>query len=302
MHAKFERKPFNKRVNSIKVPPLKCQGIKTKLVNSILANVKWSGTGKWIEPFLGSGVVLFNALPSMAIASDINPCIIDFYSAIVDGIVTPVKTRRFLEHHGRKLEAGGKEYYDNMRDQFNNDRDPLKFLFLSRSCYNGLMRFNLSGEFNSPFCHKPGRFSTNYITKIEHQVMSIREILLSHDYDFECKPWKEVVSIATETDFVYMDPPYSGRNTGYFGKWKESDDIGLIEFIKNCPCNCMMSTWKESGGRMNPLYHDLDEMDGVSIIDIEHHYHVGSTESLRNPVIEAIAMKKSGVTSIPVES
>jgi len=66
----------------VKVPPLKIQGIKTKLVPFILKNITWHGNGKWIEPFLGSGVVAFNVRPDRALLADVNPHIISVYQAI----------------------------------------------------------------------------------------------------------------------------------------------------------------------------------------------------------------------------
>ena len=64
----------------IYVPPIKIQGIKTKLVPVIKKNVAVSENTLWIEPFMGSGVVGFNVKPRKAIFSDINPYIIDFYT------------------------------------------------------------------------------------------------------------------------------------------------------------------------------------------------------------------------------
>ena len=64
------------------IPPIKCQGIKSKMVPWILDNVSFSRNGKWIEPFMGSGVVGFNAHPLRAEFSDLNPHIINFYSAL----------------------------------------------------------------------------------------------------------------------------------------------------------------------------------------------------------------------------
>ena len=62
----------------VKTPPIKCQGIKTKIIPHIIENLDWSGGGRWIEPFLGSGVVLFNIKPDRALVNDINPHIINF--------------------------------------------------------------------------------------------------------------------------------------------------------------------------------------------------------------------------------
>ena len=67
----------------VAIPPLKCQGIKTKLVDWILDHVSSDDDGTWIEPFMGSGVVGFNVRPHRAIFNDINPHIINLYNAII---------------------------------------------------------------------------------------------------------------------------------------------------------------------------------------------------------------------------
>ena len=87
--------PAAQRAAAPFVPPIKTQGIKTKLVGFILGNVDWDGFagqgGRWIEPFLGSGVVLFNARPRMARSGDANVHIVDFYTGIQSGRIVYVK-------------------------------------------------------------------------------------------------------------------------------------------------------------------------------------------------------------------
>lgn len=70
------------------VPPIKTQGIKTKLVPLIKENVCLSEKTVWIEPFMGSGVVGFNIAPATAVFADTNPYIIDFYNQIKKGTIT----------------------------------------------------------------------------------------------------------------------------------------------------------------------------------------------------------------------
>ena len=152
------------------VPPIQCQGIKTKLVPWIRAIVPSDFDGIWIEPFMGSGVVVFNVLPKRALLADSNPHLINFYEAISVGAITPASTRRHLESQGAELYRSNGEHYYIVRERFNRIHDPLDFLFLNRACFNGLIRFNRKGEFNVPFCRKPNRFSRSYVTKICNQV------------------------------------------------------------------------------------------------------------------------------------
>lgn len=70
------------------VPPIKCQGIKTKIVPFIKEKVERNTDGVWIEPFVGTGVVAFNMAPQKAILCDKNQYIIALYQGIQNGTIT----------------------------------------------------------------------------------------------------------------------------------------------------------------------------------------------------------------------
>lgn len=137
--------------------------------------------GLWVEPFLGSGAVVLNVMPKRALLADTNPHLVRFYQAVKDGDIDGPKTREFLEHEGRLLCEQGQDHYYRVRDRFNAKGDPLDFLFLNRSCFNGVIRFNKQGKFNVPFGHKPKRFAPAYITKIVNQVTRFRNATLLFD-------------------------------------------------------------------------------------------------------------------------
>jgi DNA adenine methylase len=161
----------------ILVPPIKCQGIKTKLVPLILscaANIKFE---RWIEPFMGSGVVGLNSRRPVALFADLNPHLINFYSAIKAGTITPETAKTFLENEGNILATIGEKHYYDVRNRFNDYGSSLDFLFLSRACFNGMIRFNSKGKFNVPFCRKPERFARAYITKIVNQIVQFQEAI-----------------------------------------------------------------------------------------------------------------------------
>ena len=156
------------------VPPIKCQGIKTKLVPLILRMIERNHESLWVEPFLGSGVVALNVAPARALLADANPHVVRFYKAIQDGSIDGPTTRAFLQREGYFLSEKGKAYYYEVRERFNSTHEPLDFLFLNRSCFNGVIRFNKSGGFNVPFGHKPQRFAPAYVTKIVNQIERFR--------------------------------------------------------------------------------------------------------------------------------
>ena len=131
------------------VPPIKCQGIKTKLVNWIVQYVEFDDSGRWIEPFTGSGVVGFNVRPKRALFSDINPHIINFYNAIKSGQITATQAKSFLEREGGLLSRRGEDHFYHIRQRFNKQGDPLDFLFLSRASFNGVVRFNKKSPYQA---------------------------------------------------------------------------------------------------------------------------------------------------------
>lgn len=277
-------RPLSKPV----VPPIKCQGIKTKLVEFILSNIQWDGKGRWIEPFLGSGVVLFSVQPEKAVVSDINPHIITLYRKIYDGSITSSLVSDYLEREGKKL-SKEEDYYYRVRERFNQTAEPLDFLFLNRSCFNGLMRFNKKGEFNVPFCRKTDRFRPAYVTKIANQVNNLQKIMRGKEWEFRIGDWRECLGIASDGDFVYLDPPYIGRHTDYYEQWSETDAIDLATVAKNLPCGFALSMWKENKYRQNQ--HITQHWDFTVERTFTHFYYIGSTEDLRNSMDEALLIK-----------
>lgn len=276
--------------NKIIIPPIKCQGIKTKLIPFIKENIKRNEDGLWIEPFMGTGSVVFNIAPQRALLIDKNQYIIKFYQSIQNKTITPQITRKFLEYHGILLETYGETYYKEMREQFNENGNPLYFLFLNRSCFNGMIRFNLQGKFNVPFCHKPNRFSKAYITKICNQIKNVGEIMIDKDWTFVHGTWQSAFNNVSEQDYIYLDPPYIGRDTSYVGEWSEEEAIELSKYAHNTPANVCLSMWKENEFRQNQ--HLFDYWADFTWYEHNHFYHIGAKESNRHPMVEVLAIKR----------
>lgn len=97
----------NKIIDKVHVPPLKTQGIKTKLAPWIARCAEVNARTVWVEPFMGSGVVGFNLAPKRAIFSDTNIHLIDFYRAIQNGDLTAAGCQKFLESEGTRLKSRG---------------------------------------------------------------------------------------------------------------------------------------------------------------------------------------------------
>lgn len=270
------------------VPPIKCQGIKTKLVPLITKTADWDQQGVWIEPFAGSGVVGFNLCPRRAIFADTNPHTIAFYKALQSGEVTPAIIRAFLQEEGAQLASVGEGRYYEIRERFNKLGNPLDFLFLNRACFNGVMRFNRQGRFNVPFCRKPDRFAPAYVTKIVNQSAGLSERMACSDWQFVVQPYDETIESAVAGDFIYADPPYVGRHVDYFDSWDELREMCLFRLLSNTPAKFMLSTWEENTYRRNRL---IDELWGAfPRVTAAHFYHVGASETNRNAMTEALVM------------
>lgn len=275
-------------MSKVFVPPIKCQGIKTKLVDWILEQVSLDDDACWIEPFMGSGVVGFNLRPKNAIFADKNPHLINFYRAIQLGEITPGKAKAFLEIEGEKLSEDGQPYFNAVRARFNQKGSPWDFLFLNRSCFNGIIRFNSKGGFNTPYNHKPERFAQAYVTKITNQIDYVSKATKTCCWKFVCADFREVIGRATADDMIYCDPPYLGRHVDYFDSWSEADEKDLAELLAETPARFIISTWHSNQYRKNASLKTF--WSGFTTLTREHFYHVGGKEENRNPMLEALVM------------
>ena len=268
------------------VPPIKSQGIKTKLVGWISENIKGIEYDRWVEPFMGTGVASFNIRPKKALLCDSNPHLINFYTALQKKEITGWMVRQFLTCEGEKLIETQGEHYYTIRKRFNEKENPLDFLFLSRSCFNGMMRFNKKGGFNVPFCKKPNRFAQSLVTKITNQVENISRIIEHGDYEFKHQDFKKTLEELKPADFVYADPPYIGRHVDYFDSWSEEEEIILKNGLTESNCKFILSTWLSNKYRTNDYIFSVWE--NCFVATKEHFYHVGGKETNRNAVYEAL--------------
>jgi DNA adenine methylase len=193
-----------------------------ELNNKVLTPfLKWAGGKRWlvqkypslfdlpynryIEPFLGSGAVFFYLQPSRAILSDSNQVLIETYQAIKDDWL---KVKKELTKHHNKH---SKEYYYTIRDSKLRSpyRRAAQFIYLNRTCWNGLYRVNKNGWFNVPIGTK-----SDVILDTDN-FQTIADVLLSAE--LVCRDFEEVVNRADAGDLLFVDPPYTVRhdNNGF---------------------------------------------------------------------------------------
>lgn len=188
--------------------------------------LKWAGGKRWfvanhanllskrftryIEPFLGSGAVFFHLQPGHALLGDSNKELIDTYRAIKQN--WKLVYRYLREHHSKHT----KEYYYMVRNATPNSLSSkaARFIYLNRTCWNGLYRVNLAGVFNVPI----GTKSTVIFDDDDFQQVSD---LLQKTTLFNCD-FEQLIDMAEEGDLVFVDPPYTVRhNHNAFIKYNE---------------------------------------------------------------------------------
>jgi DNA adenine methylase len=274
----------------VNVPPIKSQGIKTKLVPWIM-ELAPKVSGKWIEPFLGTGVVAFNSGYKNAIVNDTNPHIINFYKGIQQKTITAPLMKQYLELEGEllsKADNDGYEHYLKVRSRFNSGEfSPYDFIFLSRAGFNGMMRFGRKGNWNIPFCKKPDRFAQAYTTKITNQVAAVAQIIQPEPHwIFHNKSFADIIPLATEDDIIYCDPPYYGRHVDYFNSWSEEDEALLFHLLSETKAKFILSTWHHNDWRENDMISKY--WNKFNIITKDHFYHNGGSLENRRTVVEAL--------------
>lgn len=269
-------------------PPLKSQGIKTKLVPWILSLLP-DYPGKWIEPFFGTGIVGFNIEAANAVLGDTNPHIIDLYKAIQRGSLTGATIDEYLQREGELLRTAGENgyaHYRLIRDRFNKEFSSYDFIFLSRAGFNGMMRFSKKG-WNIPFCQKPNRFAQGYIKKIVNQVNAVAKVIKPEPYwSFHNTSFTDTIPLATKDDLIYCDPPYHGRYVDYYNGWTEADEQALFHLLDATPAKFILSTWHHNDYRENEMIKRY--WGKFNVFTKDHFYHAGGKKENRRSIVEAL--------------
>lgn len=249
-----------KKYYSIKTKPfLKWVGGKTQLLSNIsnalpveLVNQKFT----YIEPFVGGGAVLFwilNKFPHIekAIINDVNGDLTNVYAALKNDVTGVINILKQWEAEYHKLGEGSderKKIYYKRREIYNERSKSLTeraalFIFLNKTCFNGLYRVNSKNLFNVPI----GRYKRPMICD-EINLNNVSKVLAKVEIltgDFE-----QTINHAHQNTFFYCDPPYkpiasTSSFTSYTkGKFDDNDQLRIHQFCNNLNtlgCKWMLS-------------------------------------------------------------
>jgi len=163
---------------------------------------------RYHEPFAGAASLYFAVRPLRANLSDLNRHLIECYRQIRDN---HSRVAAYLWAHARK---NSESYYYQLREQYNRSSrgsaQAARFIYLNRTCFNGVFRVNTKGHFNVPYGDKPNpRFPTAAQLKAIAQALKGTRLFAG---DFEVALRK-----VRKGDYVYLDPPYPPLNgTAFF--------------------------------------------------------------------------------------
>ena len=186
-------------------PVIKWFGSKRPVAEELSKHFRSCST--YFEPFVGGGAMLPFAKASKGFASDIIPELISLWNMIKDN---PQEVANEYELRWNRLQQEGADVYYEIRDDFNKTKNCLDFLFLTRTCVNGMIRYNAAGEFNNSFhLSRPGINPQTLRQILLKWSIAIKKItFLNADY-------RECLSHAQKGDFIFLDPPYGGTKDRY---------------------------------------------------------------------------------------
>lgn len=243
--------------------------------SQVVPFLKWAGGKRWLlqtngklvpdefntylEPFLGSGAVFFALRPTKSILSDLNEELVNTYSCIKSN---PKLIQRYLNEHQRRH---SKEYYYQLRGKSLSSpyTRAAKFLYLNRTCWNGLYRVNLKGEFNVPIGTKSSVSMDTDNFGLTSKVLEKAEI--------KCADFESTINCAKKGDFVFVDPPYTVKhNLNGFLKYNEKifsweDQLRLKSSIEKALDRGVKVTMSNANhSSIVDLYEDLCEIETIS--------------------------------------
>ena len=262
-------------------PFLKWPGGKRWFVNQYL-DVFPQKYNNYFEPFLGGGSVFFALQPQNGIITDINNDLIDLYIVMRD---EPDKLKKMMLGHQKEH---CKEYYYYIRSKIYEEKveRAAQFLYLNRTCFNGMYRVNKNGVFNVPIGTKNNCIYD--IDKFEEYAKSLKKVKIRAS-DFE-----ETISKAQFGDLIFADPPYVvSKNQDGFIKYNDK----LFTWAdQERLCNCL------SEANVRGVKIVLTNVDTKEIYDMyrEHRFYIRKLR--RSSMIAGNAAKRGNITELLITS
>lgn len=259
---------------------LKWAGGKSQSLSMIIDSVGCF-TGRFVEPFVGSGVVSLNMAAEKYILADYNQDLINVFKFVKEDANFIIDLSKYFIPENNVAE----KFYE-LRARFNNTNNlrekALLFIYLNKHCFNGLCRYNKSGGFNVPF----GKYKKVYFP--ENELLMFKNNLLSN-CDLYYQSFEDTFKQLKEGDCCYCDPPYvplssTASFTDYsVGGFNEEQQIQLAKLAEEAPCKVLISNHDIEFTR--GLYNKASEIRTRKVSR-----HIAAKASARKPVYELLAI------------
>lgn len=260
-------------------PFLRWAGGKQWLVNSLIDLIP-KDYAKYYEPFLGGGALYFALKPENATLGDVNRDLIEAYLAIQANPSSVI--RKITQWSNTKP-----EYYKIRQKKFSSKTSrAARFIFLNKTCWNGLYRVNKQGDFNVPFSNNKREIIDPSEIKLASELLKGAQIVTS---DFE-----DLVSPAQERDLVYLDPPYTvAHSNNGFRQYNEKlfsweDQVRLANVAKKLAdkgCYVIVS---------NALHSSIEDIyPTFQKIELERHSILAASTKARKKIKEALFLSRT---------
>lgn len=245
-------------------PFIKWSGGKGQLISKLIPLLPQGGFNRYHEPFLGGGALFFAYLPINATLTDINSDLINTWNMVK---FNPSAVLDWLKYHS---ENHDKEHYYWMRslkvDDLSTVERAARFIYLNRTCFNGLYRENSKGVFNVPM--------GNYKTPLIYNPDLIYAVSKSlQKIDIFCEDYQTASDRVLPGDFVYFDPPYDKLNTTSFTKYNKND------FSKGDQLELCKTFQTLVNKRVNVM---LSNSDTPFIRELYHGFHIHEVQANRS--------------------
>lgn len=231
--------------------------------------IKWSGSKRsqceniikyfpkeidtYYEPFCGGASVCRALMESKDhkvnkfVCSDLNRDLINLWNAVKNRPKEVADYYKILwtEMNKNDDKAIKRAYFENVRERYNKEWNPLDFMFIMRTTTNGMPRYNSKGEFNNSFHITRNGINPDTLEKI---IFEWSDLLNKNNVEFRHCSYIEIEP--QENDFIYMDPPYANTKGMYFDKF---DNQEFFVWMKTIPCGYAFS-YNGTSGNENHTY------------------------------------------------
>lgn len=189
-------------------PFLKWIGGKKKSLNIIHDKLSKEHFNSYFEPFVGGGAVFINLAPKNAVISDNNSELINAYKVVKNKHeeLISLLDSYFISSHSEAFYYSVRSWdrEENYTKKYTEVQRAARFVYLNKTCFNGIYRVNRNNQFNVPF----GKYDSAKHIYNKTNIIKLNKLFNDNDVSFKHRDYLKIISEVKKGDLVYLDPPY----------------------------------------------------------------------------------------------